>query len=174
MSRAGLALFGCIVLAAFLIAPPLLVWSQRKEMRNFRIVREGVLYRSGQLSLRGLKRAVHDYGIRTVVSLRDGHAPADRDEEQFCQEQGITFIRIPPRAWEGPGGRAPVELGVADFLKVMRDPANHPVLLHCFAGVHRTGAYTAIYRMEFEGWGNARAMAEMKDCGYEALDHEWD
>src|SRR5262249_419465 len=105
MSRAVVALFVSF-LAALLIAPPLLVWMQRKEMRNFRIARDGVLYRSGQMSLAGLKRALHDYGIRTVVSLRDGHAPADLAEERFCNEQEITFLRIPPRPWEGPGDRA--------------------------------------------------------------------
>jgi protein tyrosine/serine phosphatase len=48
------------------------------------------------------------------------------------------------------------------------------VLVHCCAGVHRTGAYCAIYRMEFEGWTNAEALAEMKALGYSNLDEEWD
>jgi protein tyrosine/serine phosphatase len=56
----------------------------------------------------------------------------------------------------------------------MADPKNYPVLVHCFAGIHRTGAYTAIYRMEFEGWSNAKAIAEVKACGYTNLDDEWD
>src|SRR5262245_38433023 len=122
MSRAGLIAFAFIILVVFLAAPSLLALRQSRERRNFRIVRDGVLYRSAQLPLPGLKRAIHDYGIRTIVSLREGDAPADRAEEQFCQDRGIRFVRIPPRPWEGPNGRAPVERGIADFLKVMRDP----------------------------------------------------
>jgi protein tyrosine/serine phosphatase len=56
----------------------------------------------------------------------------------------------------------------------MDDPRNYPVLVHCFAGVHRTGAYCAIYRMEYEGWSNAEAIAEMRRCGYDDVDAEWD
>ena len=37
-----------------------------------------------------------------------------------------------------------------------------------------TGAYCAIYRMEFEGWSNDQAMNEMKACGYTTLDEDWD
>ena len=56
----------------------------------------------------------------------------------------------------------------------MADPANYPVLIHCFAGVHRTGAYCAIYRMEHDHWSNEKAIAELKSCGYVNLDEEWD
>ena len=59
-------------------------------------------------------------------------------------------------------------------MKIMRDPANHPVLIHCFAGIHRTGSYCAIYRMEFEHWTNARAIQEVKAFGYTNLDDEED
>lgn len=38
--------------------------------------------------------------------------------------------------------------------------------MHCFAGEHRTGVFTAVYRMEFDGWSNADAIAEMEDCGF--------
>jgi tyrosine-protein phosphatase SIW14 len=68
----------------------------------------------------------------------------------------------------------PAAEGVRKFLALLDDPANHPVLVHCFAGVHRTGAYCAIYRMEYDRWSNARAIAEMCACGYRDLDDEWD
>ena len=58
--------------------------------------------------------------------------------------------------------QAPVDASVKQFLDVMKNPANYPVLVHCFAGKHRTGAYCAIYRMEFENWTNDEAIAEIK------------
>ena len=165
---------------AVLIAGPVVFANHRQnQTRNFRIVRAGVLYRSGQMTVSGLERLVDEYGIRTVVSLRDsyvpGGTPPDRQEEEYCRKMDILHVRISPRAWESPtGGPAPVEEGVRRFLEVMADRRNYPVLVHCFAGVHRTGAYCAIYRMEFEGWSNAEALAEMKACGYDNLDDEWD
>ncbi len=55
-----------------------------------------------------------------------------------------------------------MEPGVRKFREVMSDPNNYPVLVHCTAGIHRTGAYCAIYRMEFEHWTNERAIDEVK------------
>ena len=56
----------------------------------------------------------------------------------------------------------------------MDDPANYPVLVHCFAGIHRTGAYMAVYRMEIDRWDNDAALDELRACGYRHLDDEWD
>jgi protein tyrosine/serine phosphatase len=56
----------------------------------------------------------------------------------------------------------------------MDDPANFPVLVHCFAGIHRTGAYVAVYRMEHDRWTNAEALDELRAFGYRNLDDEWD
>jgi tyrosine-protein phosphatase SIW14 len=78
----------------------------------------------------------------------------------------LNHFRIPYRSWWPVQGSVPADKGVDEFLKIMRDPANHPVLIHCFAGIHRTGAYCAIFRMEFENWSNDRAIAEMKAHGY--------
>jgi protein tyrosine/serine phosphatase len=148
------------------------------EMRNFRVFQEGVLYRSGQMTVGGLKQVVHDYGIRTVISLRDaavpGDAPPDLDEELWCDKEEINYYRLPPRLWWAPAGPAPVEDNVRKFNEIMADPDNYPVLLHCFAGIHRTGAYCAIYRMEHDRWSNAEAIAELRRGGYDNLDDEWD
>ena len=48
----------------------------------------------------------------------------------------------------------------------MDDPANHPVLLHCRAGLHRTGVLAAVYRMEYQGWTPAQAIDELKAYGF--------
>ena len=55
---------------------------------------------------------------------------------------------------------------IDDFLKLCDDPANYPILIHCMAGLHRTGALTAVYRMEYEGWSVADAMRELRANGY--------
>lgn len=181
MVRSLQTLLGISAVALLIAAPVVQSVRQQRKLRNFRVVREGVLYRSAQMPLDGLKKVIHDYGIRTVVTLRDSHdpgaTPPDSAEEAYCIAQEIDYLRLPPYAWEDPHdprGPAPVEKNVREFLAVMREPKNYPVLVHCFAGVHRTGAYTALYRMEFERWTHAEALAEMRACGYTTLDDEWD
>jgi tyrosine-protein phosphatase SIW14 len=68
----------------------------------------------------------------------------------------------------------PAEEGLRAFRAVMDDSANYPVLVHCFAGVHRTGAYCAVYRMDYEHWSNRQALAEMRLMGYETLGEDRD
>jgi tyrosine-protein phosphatase SIW14 len=171
-------LFGIATVAALIGAPVDYALRAEAEQRNFRAFCEGVLYRSGQMKLAGLKRVVHDYGIRTVISLRDavvpGDPPPDLDEERWCRANDIGHYRLPPRAWWAPAGPAPVEDNVRRFNQIMADPRNYPVLVHCFAGIHRTGAYCAIYRMEHDRWSNAEALDELRRSGYVNLDQEWD
>jgi len=151
---------------------------RQTQMRNFHAVRQGVLYRSGQMSLAGLKTAIHDFGIKTVITLRDPTYPdgarPDLSEEEYCEGEEITYCRISPRNWWAPDGSVPAEEGVQRFREIMDNPENYPVLMHCFGGIHRTGAYCAIYRMEYEHWSNAQAIAELRAGGYKDLDDEWD
>jgi len=166
-------------IAALVIGGPIgYAHYREKHFRNFRIVEDGVLYRSGQMSLAGLKRVIHDYGIKTVITLRDashpGDSPPDLAEEDYCTKEELNYYRIPPRKWWAPDGSVPASKGVRLFLQIMDDPANYPVLVHCFAGSHRTGAYCAVFRMEYQRWPNADAIREVKDFGYSNLDEEWD
>ena len=169
----------CVAVVMLSIAAPV-AWALhlQAQTRNFHIVKEGVLYRSGQTTLFGLKNLLHDYRIRTVVTLRDavlpGQAVPDRAEEAYCLAEEINYVRITPRHWEAAEGPPPVEVGVKKFREVMSDPNNYPVLVHCLAGIHRTGAYCAVYRMEFEHWTNERAIEEVKAFGYTNLDKEGD
>ena len=55
---------------------------------------------------------------------------------------------------------------IDEFLAVMDNPDNYPVLLHCEAGLHRTGLLTAVYRMEYDGWSHQEAMDELKAHGF--------
>jgi protein tyrosine/serine phosphatase len=168
-----------VLLILFVVGAPIAYALYREaEMRNFRVVRQGVLYRSGQPSLSALKGVIRDYGIKMVISLRDGPYPGaeppDLAEEQYCRAQEIGYCRISPTRWGSEDGSVPAEEGVRRFLEIMRDPANYPVLIHCFAGIHRTGIFVAIYRMEFDHLSNAEAIAELKESGYDNLDEEWD
>lgn len=174
MSRILQIAAGSLIVLALIVSPAVWAVRQQAQTRNFHAVRPGVLYRSGQMTKEGLQRVLNDYHIKTVINLRDGQSQRDRAEEEFCKSEEINFVRILPSRWGDEGGSVPVETGVQRFREIMKDPRNYPVLVHCFAGIHRAGSYCAIYRMEFEHWTNAQAIAEMKECGYHNLDDELD
>lgn len=172
-----------LLVTLFIVGTPFAYaqWRER-DVRNFRVVQDRVLYRSGQLSPAGLQRIVHDYGIRTIVSFRYAEEdkgkpePLDAWEETYCAKAGINYVRIRPDYWHDHNGTGiiPAEVGAAKFLRVVSDPQMQPVLVHCYRGVHRTGAHCALFRMECQGWSNADAIAEMKATGYDTLDKEDD
>jgi protein tyrosine/serine phosphatase len=181
MVRATRFFLGLLVVAVIVGLPVGYAAYRNANFRNFSVVKPGVLYRSGQMSVAGLDRIVHDHGIRTVITLRDaeveGDRPPDWREEKYCQEKDIKYIRIrpQPRMWSVPASGPPAaDIAVKRFLSIVDDPANYPVLVHCFAGIHRTGAYVAVYRMEFDHWDNDAALDELRACGYRHLDDEWD
>lgn len=172
-------LLGALLLTLLIGGPIAYSRHLKANYRNFRVVEDGKLYRSGQLSLPTLKRTIEEYGIRTVISLRyadrEGERAPDWKEEEFCIAHGIRYVRIRPLEWVPDAtGKAPAEKPVGELVKVMGDPATYPALIHCFAGMHRTGAFCAVYRIEFQGWHKDEALRELKELGYDNLEKEGD
>ena len=99
-------------------------------------------------------------GVKTVIDLtKDG----DAQEANLVQGAGMSFYRIPMTTHEPPSKDK-----VAEFLKLVDDPANQPVYVHCQGGRHRTGVMTAVYRMTRDHWTADQAFAEMKKYGFGA------
>jgi tyrosine-protein phosphatase SIW14 len=119
---------------------------------------------------RGAQPKARDYadlsamGIKTVIDLqRDGRS----DEPGLVRRAGMQFYRIPMTTSD-----APTEAQIAQFFKIVNDPANQPVFVHCAGGRHRTGTMTALLRMTQDGWNADRAYSEMKQFHFEGfLDH---
>ena len=164
------------LLAAVLAIPTLFFRSQYDNLKRVRVVTPGKLVRCGQLSEDGLRQVIRDYGIKTVVNLQD-EAPdpvlmldgkPGKRESVVTQEEGAEYVLLrdfellPINQLET--GRRPHTID--DFLRIMDDPDKLPVLVHCMAGLHRTGALVAVYRMEYEGFSPQVAAAEMRNCGY--------
>ena len=114
---------GLILLLLVLVAcvPILIANSWQQERRHFRAVREGVFYRSGQMTLKGLSRSVHDHGIKSVVTFRASNRSdkpnPDAEEENWCKGEGLKYLRLAPLHWQdSEGGAAPVEENLKKYL----------------------------------------------------------
>jgi len=122
--------------------------------KNFAEVAPGRVYRSGQLSERQLESAVHKLGLRRVVCLNQDQADRER---ALCARLGVAFDFFSMPA----DGRGAVEQFTAVH-RLLADPTAGPVLVHCSAGVARTGVAVALYRVLNEGWTTDRAIAELR------------
>lgn len=167
--------FGGLVVLGVAAAPIIQFRWHYSDHKRLREVAAGKLYRSGQMTAEGMTDTVQRLGIRTVINLQEEFPdPAlDRSfwrrdpvsERTLCQELGVRYVWISPVTRSDRNSGSYPE-SVDQFLKVLDDPAAYPVLLHCKAGLHRTGVLTAVYRMEYEGWSHAAACAELKGNGF--------
>jgi protein tyrosine phosphatase len=79
---------------------------------------------------------------------------------------GVKYVHLEPDLCSNRTDPACRPAVIDQFLAVLDDPANRPVLLHCKAGLHRTGVLAAVYRMEYEGWDALTALTELKAHGF--------
>lgn len=139
-------------LALLLALPPtggFLAWIWHVRIwRRFGTVVEGRVYRSGTLRPHWLAIAVRRHAIRTVIDLRRPGADVDR-ERDFLRGLGVTHVNVPVS--QRP--KAPV---IDAFLAAI-ESAEPPLLLHCLHGAGRARVFSALYRIEYEGWSPARA-----------------
>jgi tyrosine-protein phosphatase SIW14 len=138
--------------------------SDAVALANIRISNFGQV---NQNYYRGAQPKGRDYqdlaalGVKTVIDLtKDGRD----DEPGLVEAAGMKFYRIPLTTSDRPADQA-----VAQFLKLVNDPANQPVYVHCQGGQHRTGTLTAVYRMTQDGWTADRAYQEMKQYKFETF-----
>lgn len=107
-------------------------------------------------------------GVRTLINLTSDDA--EPTEEAMTQNAGMRHVQIPMTTHEPP---TPAKL--AEFLRIVNDPASQPVYVHCVGGRHRTGVMTAVYRMAQDGWTADQAFQEMKQYkfGFDFLHPEF-
>lgn len=161
----------CLGAIVFVVGAPLAYYrSSYSQAKRVRIVTPGRFYRSGQMQADALRQFIHDHGIRTVINLQnetpDPNVGNGQMESQVCAEMGARYVFLPPDLIDRY--RIPKErpATIDQYLQILDDPNAYPVLLHCKAGLHRTGVLTALYRMEYEGWTLQEAHDELLRNGF--------
>jgi protein tyrosine/serine phosphatase len=166
-----------LAIAAIVIVIPIVHYRAVYDHgRRLREVDPGVLYRSGCLTAEGFRDAVQRLHIRTIVNLQDEFPDPDvrlsylntstMSEVELCKEMGVRYVYIAPDLISRRKVGKERPRAIEEFLALMDDPANYPVLIHCKAGLHRTGCMVAVYRMEYQGWSPQEALRELKANGF--------
>jgi protein tyrosine/serine phosphatase len=116
---------------------------------------------------RGAQPTGRDYtdlaalGVKTLINLTSDDASPD--EKGMAEKTGLGYFQIPMTTH-----MVPTLAQLAEFMKIVNNPANQPVYVHCVGGKHRTGVMTAAYRMAHDGWTADRAFKEMKQYKFGA------
>ncbi len=121
---------------------------------------DGAYYRGSQPKSRDYADLAA-LGVKTLINLTGDDA--DPQEPTLARQAGLHYFQIPMTTHV-----VPTAAQVGEFLKIVNDPANQPVYVHCVGGRHRTGVMTAVYRLTHDGWTAERAFTEMKQYKFGA------
>ncbi|MGE4607913.1 MAG: sulfur transferase domain-containing protein [Myxococcota bacterium] len=108
--------------------------------QNFHPVVDGKIYRSAQLDAEDLESRAAEFGLASVVAVR----PARPNKEWYTAEQsgtkklGLSLVNVGLNADRMPSRQ------LLKALVGALDSAPRPMLLHCRAGVERSGLAAAV------------------------------
>eukprot|EP01117_Protostelium_nocturnum_P010444 TRINITY_DN3759_c0_g1_i1.p1 TRINITY_DN3759_c0_g1~~TRINITY_DN3759_c0_g1_i1.p1 ORF type:complete len:199 (-),score=63.50 TRINITY_DN3759_c0_g1_i1:226-822(-) len=116
------------------IAPALLIPSQ-----NFAMVAKGI-YRSGYPNSKNYP-FLRKLGLKSVLYL----CPEPYQNIEFLNKHGIKLLDFGIKGNKEPFVDIPPEV-IRDALVQLLDVRNHPILIHCNKGKHRTGCLVGCLR----------------------------
>ncbi len=147
-----------ILLVCALVLPSGLAQDKQdfSNIKNFLRINDKICT-GGQPSLDDLARLKAD-GIRAIINFRPASEMNVEEESAKAKELSLRFFHIPFESSHPTPGAA------GEFLKVMSDPANRPVFIHC-ATANRVGGFWMIYRVLKDGWKLEEAEEEAKKVG---------
>jgi tyrosine-protein phosphatase SIW14 len=121
------------------------------NLPRFRELVPGRIYRSGDPRLRVHDAHLLTLGVHTLVCVRTG-GPSDRTRALAARYR----LRIVEHHF---GARPYHDQAVREALRDALAPENHPVLVHCDGGRHRSGVVGALVRVHI-GWSLEAAITE--------------
>jgi tyrosine-protein phosphatase SIW14 len=175
-SNLGNGVMGLALVVMMSVLPYVYYRHNLTHSKRLRPIEEGRAYRSGCLTATGFRDAIVKYKIKTVINLQEENQDPDlpasyfntsrERESEICRSLGakLAFVFVELVSAEQVGKERPPTID--RFLEIMDDPANYPVLIHCKAGLHRTGILAAVYRMEYQHWNRFDAWHELRAHGF--------
>jgi protein tyrosine/serine phosphatase len=152
---------GLIIGSIALVATAVYLYHVHVNYR-FMTITEGKVYKSGAMPPEKLTKVVQQHQIKTVIDLRQEEEKDAIDAEHAAMTAiGVRHVNIPSH-------QAPLQATVDQYLAVMDDPDVFPVLIHCHHGVSRAVLFSALYRMEYEGWDNEKAQSATRFMTYKS------
>lgn len=160
-----------ITFAITVCALVLLVRSFR--INEFNVVSPAVLYTSGQPRGMDYTRLLYKYHIATIINLR---SPAEHREQNWISEEmtwvrgnGVNYIEMPlDKNLDNPA-HYPDASTQEQFLAIMADKKNLPVLVHDSKGESRVAMLAAVWLAKNQQQPTKQVLAEARKIKNSAL-----
>lgn len=162
-------------LVGLAVCLPLLAWGLyygfwRAQLKRFQVVRPGVLYRVAQPSEYGFDHLVEQCGVKTVLSLQLFDCKLHKDwcdfgkadgsmETAYVEAKGVRHLQWPMGEEATWPWLTPWQY--EEYFKLLDEPENFPIAVHCMGGRHRTGTFAALFRLEYDRWPIEQTLDEM-------------
>jgi protein tyrosine/serine phosphatase len=128
---------------------------------NFETITEGKVFKSGVIPPNEIASYVKKYHIKSIVDLRfpgtgdevnnpENAAELTAEKNAVAKINGVNYFN------DG-SDQVPTKENLNLFYKILDNPDNYPVLIHCYHGVGRAELYSAVYRIEYENWDKDKA-----------------
>jgi protein tyrosine/serine phosphatase len=145
------------------------------HIKNFNVIKPGVLYTSGQPRGMDYTRLLYKYHIAAFVNLRNPDEHRDHnwynEEIIWMKDNGVKYIELPVEK-NVPSDGIPDTESCRQFLEIMSDNTNLPVLLHDGSGKKRVAYLAAVWMLKSGGFGLQETMKKAEQIQKEPLDEQ--
>ena len=142
--------FGLIIAALITLAVVLLV--RHFHIKNFQIIEKEVLYTSGQPRGMDYTRLLYKYHIATIINVRCVSEHRERnwynEEITWVRKNGVNYKELPIDKSLSREKYFPDEWTQKEFLQVMSQKENLPVLVHGSSGRKRVSMLAAVWMIK--------------------------
>jgi protein tyrosine/serine phosphatase len=122
------------------------------HIKNFHVIEPDILYTSGQPRGMDYTRLLYRYHIATIINLRSQAEHRDRnwynEEVTWVRSNGVKYIELPTEK----ANYFPNKETGDQFLAIMADKNNLPVLVHDGSGENRVAMLTAVWLRKVRGY----------------------
>ena len=133
---------------------------------HFDVVQPGILYRDGFQGVRRFENAYRQHLFKSVINLQsDSDLVQYKDDiaaqREFLKQHNISWHHIAMKQ-----KTAPTQEQIDEFVRLIKDPKNQPVLAHDSQGVIRMGMMAAVWQKEGMGFDYEQCLAAVKRFGH--------
>lgn len=142
------------------------------HIKKFQVIKQDILYISGQPRGMDYTRLLYKYHIATIVNVRSvvEHREQNWHNEEiiWVKDNGIKYTELPIEK-HGPTSGMPDADTTAKFLAIMSQNGNLPVLIHGSSGTKREVYLAAAWMLKSGGFTLEQTMEKVKQTNNEPL-----
>ncbi|AHA27889.1 dual specificity protein phosphatase family protein [Candidatus Liberibacter americanus] len=128
------------ILVISLISLGIFLYIRLNHSQNFHVVEPGVVYRSAQPDAKFIKHLWDEYGIKSIINLRNlNDNILYKEEETISKKLGIKLINFPISIPKGLN-----ENEIIKLITLLKETPK-PLLIHCKSGADRAGLASYLY-----------------------------